>query len=170
MPTAALAAYGISLRIGNGVPLAPLTITGATNATPIVVTTSTAHGIADVSYATVAGVGGNTGANGTWVVSAVDATHLTLRGSVGNGAYTTGGTLTPQDTFLAIRTLEVDMLRVSRRSSWPTPCACRLTMSRRTRRTTPVRGFSFCSPVGPADISCSSSLIRSRQHGSTTPG
>lgn len=105
MPTLAISAYGIAVRLGDGIALSALTITGATNATPIVVTTSTNHGITDVSYATVAGVGGNAGANGSWVVSRVDATHLTLRGSVGTGAYTSGGTLTPTDTFTTIAEL-----------------------------------------------------------------
>jgi hypothetical protein len=87
------------------VVLSALTITGATNATPIVVTTSVAHGIADVTYATVAGVGGNTAANGTWVVERVTNTTLKLRNSVGNGAYTSGGSLTPTDTFTVIAEL-----------------------------------------------------------------
>ena len=105
MPTQAISSYGIQVRLGNGVALSALTITAATNATPIVVTTSVAHGITDVSYATVAGVGGNTAANGTWVVERVTNTTLKLRNSVGNGAYTSGGSLTPTDTFTVIAEL-----------------------------------------------------------------
>ena len=105
MPTQAISAYGIQVRLGDGVALSALTISGATNATPIVVTTTTAHGITDVSYATVAGVGGNTAANGTWVVERVTTTTLKLRNSVGNGAYTSGGSLTPTDTFTVIAEL-----------------------------------------------------------------
>lgn len=102
MPTAAISAFGVQLRIGNGTPLTPLTITDATNATPIVIATSGAHGIVDVSHGTVAGVVGNTAANGTWIVSRVDATHLTLRTSVGNGAYVSGGTLTLDSTYTPV--------------------------------------------------------------------
>lgn len=69
------------------------TVTGATNATPIVIT-STAHGLASGSTVTVASVGGNTAANGTWVITVVDANSFSLRTSVGNGAYTSGGTWT----------------------------------------------------------------------------
>jgi hypothetical protein len=105
MATQAYSAYGTQLRVGDGTPLAALTITGATNATPIVVTTSTNHGVTDVSYAIVAGVGGNTAANGSWVVERVSNTTLTLRNSVGNGAYTSGGTLTLQSTFASIAEL-----------------------------------------------------------------
>lgn len=99
MATKAYSAYGTQVRIGDGVPLAPLTITNATNATPIVVTTSAAHGVIDVSYATITGVVGNTAANGSWIVEAATPTTLTLRNSVGNAAYTSGGTLTVQSTF-----------------------------------------------------------------------
>lgn len=66
------------------------TITGATNATPIVVT-SAGHGLTVGTRVTISGVLGNTGANGTFVVSAVTSNTFTLTSSVGNGAYTSGG-------------------------------------------------------------------------------
>ena len=104
MTTLAIAAYGIQLRMGDGVALTPVAVSAATNATPIVITTA-AHGITDVDVVTVAGVGGNTGANGTWIAARVNATQLTLRGSVGNGAYTSGGTATRNDTYATIAEL-----------------------------------------------------------------
>ena len=106
MPTSAIAAYGTELRLGNGIPLAPLAITDASNTTPVVVTCA-AHGIpvGDVSWADVAGVTGNTGANGSWVVWALTATTLQLRYSVGTGAYAGGGTLTMRNTFLTVAEL-----------------------------------------------------------------
>lgn len=69
------------------------TITGATNATPIVVTVA-GHGyvVGDVVYIT--GGLGNTAMNGRWFVSAVTTNTFTLLGSVGNGAWTSGGTVT----------------------------------------------------------------------------
>ena len=70
-------------------------ITNATNATPIAITTSEAHGFYSGCLVTIAGVLGNTAANGAdWPVTVVDATTFTLDGSVGNGAYTDGGTWT----------------------------------------------------------------------------
>lgn len=74
------------------------TITGATNATPIVITTTGAHGIANDEIIVVAGVTGNTAANGTWKASAVTSTTITLKNfdntdSVGNGSYAGGGTV-----------------------------------------------------------------------------
>src|SRR4029434_8211662 len=102
MPTAAIAAYGSQLRLGDGIPLGAVTVIAATNTAPIVLTTSPAHGIVDVTRVTVAGVAGNLGANGSWVAERVTATTLKLRGSVGTGVYTTGGTVTPTNTFTTI--------------------------------------------------------------------
>jgi hypothetical protein len=86
-------------------PEASKTITGATNATPIVVT-STAHGYSNGDEIVITGVGGNTAANGTFVVASATANTYaltTLNGTnvAGNGAYTSGGTSSrwPWQTF-----------------------------------------------------------------------
>jgi hypothetical protein len=67
-------------------------ITAATNASPIQLTAA-AHGLATGASVTISGVGGNTAANGSWSVTVLDANTLTLNGSTGNGAYTSGGTI-----------------------------------------------------------------------------
>lgn len=76
------------------------TITGATNATPIVITVSAAHGLTTYTGAGLPGtcvyikdVGGNTAANGYWWVTVVDDTHFSLQGSIGDGEWTSGGTV-----------------------------------------------------------------------------
>jgi len=69
------------------------TITNATNATPIVVTSSS-HGLATGDRIVVVDVGGNTNANGEWIVTVVDANSFSLDGSSGNSGYTSGGTFT----------------------------------------------------------------------------
>lgn len=69
----------------------PKTISGATNATPIVIT-STAHGFSNDDVVLIEDVGGNTAANGTFVVASVAANTFELRNSAGNAAYTSGGT------------------------------------------------------------------------------
>lgn len=69
---------------------AALTITGATQVTPIVIT-SAAHGLATDDIVFVSGVGGNTGANGTWKITVLTDDTFSLTGSVGNAAYTSGG-------------------------------------------------------------------------------
>lgn len=65
-------------------------ITAATNANPIVIT-STGHGLSTGAVVTVSGVGGNTAANGTFPITYVDGNSFSLNGSTGNGAYTSGG-------------------------------------------------------------------------------
>lgn len=85
------------------VSLATRTVSAATNATPIVVTTTAAHGMIPGNRVEISGVGGNTAANGTFVVIAVGTTTTFSLGNTtdgtavaGNGAYTSGGTVTPQ--------------------------------------------------------------------------
>jgi hypothetical protein len=68
-------------------------ITGATNASPIVVTSSS-HGLTTGVRVTVSGVGGNTAANGTFVVTVLSSGTFSLDGSTGNGPYTSGGSWT----------------------------------------------------------------------------
>ena len=71
-------------------------ISGATNATPIVVT-ATAHGFANGDRVIIGGVGGNTAANGHFTIANVAANTFELTTVVaganvaGNGAYTSGG-------------------------------------------------------------------------------
>jgi Protein of unknown function (DUF2586)/Ubiquitin-activating enzyme E1 FCCH domain len=77
----------------NGANSTPLVVSGATDATPIVLTT-TAHGLSTGDVVTVASVGGNTAANGTFVITVVDTTHFSLNGTTGTVPYTSGGTAT----------------------------------------------------------------------------
>ncbi len=94
-----------SLILVNGVPytlytqpiVTALTVTGATNASPIVITTSAVHGLNSGDGIRIAGVGGNASANGDWVVTVVSSTTFSLNGSAGVGAYTSGGTATKYD-------------------------------------------------------------------------
>lgn len=76
---------------GAGISGTPRSITGATNASPIVIALA-GHGFVKGQKVVITGVGGNTAANGTWTVTVVDQDHFSLNGSVGNGAYTSGGT------------------------------------------------------------------------------
>lgn len=67
-----------------------LTVSAATNATPIVITLGANHGKKNGDRIAISGITGNTNANGEWTLSSVGATTATLVGSVGNGAF--GGT------------------------------------------------------------------------------
>ena len=66
-------------------------VTGASNATPIVITQA-AHGKANGDAVFISGVLGNDAANGAWVIANVTTNTYELVGSAGNGAYTSGGT------------------------------------------------------------------------------
>jgi len=70
-----------------------LTITSATNASPIVLTVSDTSRIRNGMKGTVQWVSGNTAANGRWALSCSSPTQVALLGSTGNGVFTTGGTL-----------------------------------------------------------------------------
>ncbi len=65
-------------------------ITAATNTSPIQITAH-GHGYKNGQKVTIAAVGGNTAANGTWIATLVDSDNFTLNNSIGNGAYTSGG-------------------------------------------------------------------------------
>ena len=66
------------------------TLSNATNAQPIVIT-SASHGMANNDLVGIWNVGGNTAANGVWSIANVTTNTFELEGSVGNGAYTSGG-------------------------------------------------------------------------------
>lgn len=70
-----------------------LPISNATNATPIVITTTAPHELIGGDFVTIAGVMGNTNANGTWSITVLTSTTFSLDTSVGNAAYTVGGTV-----------------------------------------------------------------------------
>ena len=70
---------------------ATVNITGASNASPIVITTA-GHTWVTGQTVIIASVGGNTAANGTRVITKISATQFSLNGTTGNGAYTSGGT------------------------------------------------------------------------------
>jgi hypothetical protein len=65
-------------------------ITDATNASPINIEAAD-HGLVDDDIAFICDVGGNTAANGLFKVTNVDDDNVTLNGSTGNAAYTSGG-------------------------------------------------------------------------------
>jgi|TARA_R110000772_G_scaffold251796_1_gene366891 hypothetical protein len=67
----------------------PKVITGATNATPIVIT-SVGHKLASTQKVTISGVVGNTNSNGLKTVTVIDANTFSIV-TAGNASYTSGG-------------------------------------------------------------------------------
>ncbi len=87
---------GGGIFVAAGVPwiptfLYPKAVGGATNASPVVITTTTAHGYTTGDVVSVSGVNGNGGANGNYSITVLTSTTFSLDGSTGTGAYTSGG-------------------------------------------------------------------------------
>ena len=68
-------------------------ITAATSASPIQITTSAINALTTGQTVVITGVTGNLAANGTWVITVIDNTHFTLNNSTGSGSYAGGGTV-----------------------------------------------------------------------------
>jgi hypothetical protein len=86
--------YGIT-NFGLASVVGPLAVTGATYPASPIVLTITGHKFVTGDSVIVSGVGGNTAANGTWVVTYVSSSQISLNGSTGNSGYTTPGVATP---------------------------------------------------------------------------
>jgi hypothetical protein len=93
MLNAALAAQTTSATNVSG------TITAASNAAPVIVTSLAPHGLHNFDQVRVADVQGNSSANGSWFVTVLSPTTFSLNQSSGSGAYTGGG------TFVCVRVL-----------------------------------------------------------------
>ncbi|HEY6863408.1 MAG TPA: ubiquitin-activating E1 FCCH domain-containing protein [Burkholderiales bacterium] len=89
------------LTVSRLTSAADSTITAASNASPIVVTTSAPHNFPTGAAVTISNVSGNGAANGTWTVTVIDATRFSLNGSSGSGTYTSGGTASAAAWFIA---------------------------------------------------------------------
>lgn len=75
----------------------PVNISSSTNASPIKVTTSSAHNLATGDKASIVGHLVNTAANGIWIVTVVDSDEFTLNGSTGIGVGVATGTVQSLD-------------------------------------------------------------------------
>jgi hypothetical protein len=87
----------------NSLTITPSTFVGgginnASNTTPILVTTNTAHGLASGQTVFIQNVLGNTAANGFWTVTVTSTSQFTLTNSSGNGAYLAGGSVVVAQT------------------------------------------------------------------------
>lgn len=77
----------------NGTGSSPtVSIASSTNATPIAITTSAAHGYSTGDTVFICDHTTNTNANGTWEITVTSSTAFTLTGSTGNGVGGAAGT------------------------------------------------------------------------------
>jgi hypothetical protein len=79
---------------GTVASVAPATITAASNASPIAITTTSPHNLRTGAQVSISGAVGNTAANGAFPITVTGPTSFTLNGTTGNGAWTSGGTIT----------------------------------------------------------------------------
>jgi hypothetical protein len=75
-------------------PFGTFTITGATNAAPIVCT-FTNHGYSTGDVIQISGAAGNTATNGVWKITVTSSSQFSLDDSSGNGTWTSGGAVSP---------------------------------------------------------------------------
>lgn len=80
------------------------TVTGAADngVTLVRLTLSSTRGLWSGSTMVVSGVVGATEANGTWVITVIDATHVDLVGSTYSSAYVSGGTTTTTSGYMRV--------------------------------------------------------------------
>ncbi len=89
--TAVTALLGYSWRDGSSNTGGTGSVVNATNATPIVVTTGTPHGLSSGTNVTIAGATSNTAVNGTWAITVLSDTTFSVP-TTGNGAFSGGAT------------------------------------------------------------------------------
>ena len=84
--------------VANGSPsgivsgITDLLVTGASNDSPIVITTAAPHGLITGQIANIAGVNGNTNANGNFQITNLGSVTFSIP-AMGNGAYSGGGVI-----------------------------------------------------------------------------
>jgi len=88
----------VGLAIERGIT-AVVSVTGASNASPINITTSAPHGLVTGQIVTITGVTGNTAANGTWPIIVTGSSNFQLVGSSGNGTSAVGGNVFTPTSF-----------------------------------------------------------------------
>lgn len=92
---------GLLVTAKDATSVANWTISGAANngSGLIRITTSTAHTLVTGDAVGIYGVTGTTEANGRWLVTVIDTTHVDLQSSTFTNAYVSGGTLTNRGAF-----------------------------------------------------------------------
>lgn len=100
MASTAITSQGTIVQIATGTSSGK-TITGAALSNPAIIT-ATAHGFSNGDNVTISSVAGATWANGSWTVQFVTANTFAIAfNSLGQSAYTSGGTATAQ-TYTAL--------------------------------------------------------------------
>jgi hypothetical protein len=91
--TVGIADIGEPISVWERPATTTLTITGVTDATPMEVTVSGAHGLSNGTLVEIYNVYGPIGINDQWRITSTATTKFTLNGSVAGGAWVSGGTV-----------------------------------------------------------------------------
>ncbi len=93
---------GYALEFGDNI--VTRAVTGTADSGGLVrLTLTTTRGLLTGNTMTVSGVGGTTEANGSWVITVIDATHVDLIGTTYATPYTTGGTTSTSAGYMRIK-------------------------------------------------------------------
>jgi Tc toxin complex TcA C-terminal TcB-binding domain/Neuraminidase-like domain/Putative peptidoglycan binding domain/Salmonella virulence plasmid 28.1kDa A protein len=90
-----------------------INVAGASNTSPIAITTASPHGLQTGTQVTISGVIGNTAANGVFTITVTGVSTFTLNGSTGNGAWISAGTVTVPYLALALNGSVNDVLAIA---------------------------------------------------------
>jgi hypothetical protein len=90
-----------------------ITVTGATNTSPISITTATPHGLQTGVQVTISGVVGNTAANGVFTITVTGLSAFTLNSSTGNGAWVSGGVVSTPGLAVALNASVSDVIAIA---------------------------------------------------------
>lgn len=93
---------GYTLEFGDNIISPAVTGAADNGAGAIRLAVASTRGIWSGSSMTVAGVTGTTEANGTWVVTVINSTHVDLVGSTFTNAYISGGTTSDSSGYMRI--------------------------------------------------------------------
>lgn len=88
-------------------------ISNASNQSPIQITTTAPHGYSTGQIVQISNVGGNTAANGVFIVTVINGVTFSLNGTTGTGTYTNGGQVSIPLTTSSLASTELSGTIVS---------------------------------------------------------
>jgi len=140
--------FGVGQAVGN----LTMTVAGAAAGAggAVVLAVNTTAQVSSNDVCAVSGIVGTVEANGNWIVTVIDATHLSLLGSSFSNAYTSGGTAVDLTVANNVTNPQV-AISISKDGgvTWSNPLVRALGQQQKTRRTRSyVMGMGVASALG----------------------
>lgn len=99
--------FGEPINLWERGNIATVAISGVSNATPVVVTTSGPHNLSGNPELELSGILGPIGVNGQWFATVTGSDTFSLNGSVAGGVYVSGGTVVSgADSFIPMQAVD----------------------------------------------------------------